>query len=133
VWASDIPKCFRGQRNLKELLRLFVYTINTNSRPQEFFVDLCNPFGWTPAEYSWQCILAVLLWRFRLDGVTELMAYVDNFFRVFASDEDASNEVALINNRLQEAGIVLHEVQEGTTFKGLGWWWHLDTMLMQCS
>ena len=79
VWASDIPKCFRGQRNLKELLRLFVYTINTSSRPQEFFVDLCNPFGWTPAEYSWQCILAVLLWRFRLDGVTELMAYVDNF------------------------------------------------------
>ena len=131
VWAADIPKCFRGQRNLKKLLPLFVYILES-PRGREFFVDLCNAFGWTPSEYSWQCILAVLMWRFRREGLTQLLAYVDNFFRVFAADEDPSTEISSILSVLEDAGISLHEVQEGTSFKGLGWLWDLQSMTMIC-
>lgn len=133
VWASDIPKCFRRQRNIPRLLSLFVYLLDNPERGREYFVDLCNPFGWAPSEYGWQCILAVLMWRLRLDGVRELLAYVDNFFRIFGPDEKPSGEVKKIMRRLDEAGIELHEIQEGASFKGLGWWWHLDSMEMKCT
>lgn len=132
IWAADIPKCFRRQRNLRKLLPLFVYIVETTRRGPEFFVDLCNPFGWAPSEYGWQCILAVLMWRFRLDGVTELLAYVDNFFRVYGPHDDWRGETAKIMRRLSEAGIELHEVQEGSEFKGLGWIWDMEEMTMRC-
>lgn len=133
VWAADIPKCFRRQKNLKKLLPLFVYLLESQEFGLEYFVDLMNPFGWTPAQYGWQCILAVLIWRFRQDGVTDLYPFVDNFFKFFGPGDDASATVSLLMSRLTEAGISLHEVQEGYVFKGLGWWWDLRTMSMTCT
>lgn len=132
VWAADIPKCFRGQRNREELLPLFVYALESEKRGKEFFVDLCNPFGWAPSEYSWQCVLAVLLWRFRQAGVMQLLAYVDNFFRIFSPDEDSVREVKAVRSLLRQAGVPLHEVQEGSSFKGLGWLWDIRSMTMTC-
>ena len=133
VWAADIPKCFRSQKNLKRLLPLFVYLLETKSFGLEWFIDLCNPFGWTPSEYGWQCILAVLLWRLLKDGVIDLWAFVDNFFRLFGVGEDKAKEVALITTRLESVGVKLHEIQEGVVFKGLGWIWDLEGMHMKCA
>lgn len=131
-WAADVPKCFRRQRNLRRLLHLFVYHLETTTHGLEWFIELCNPFGWKPSEYSWQCILAVLMWYFRKNGILELLAYVDNFFRFFGPGEEPGWEVEFIESSLFSVGLDLHEVQSGTSIKGLGWRWDLREMRMEC-
>ena len=45
MFAGDIEKCFRNNRNHVELLHLFVYSILTSEFGDEIFVDKSNPFG----------------------------------------------------------------------------------------
>jgi hypothetical protein len=51
-WAGDVSECFRGQSTHPSLLFLFLYVLSTVEFGQEFFVDLCNPFGWKAAEWG---------------------------------------------------------------------------------
>ena len=62
MFAVDIEKCFRNNPNHVELLHLFVYCILTSEFGVEIFVDKSNPFGWKPAEWGWQTVLAILKW-----------------------------------------------------------------------
>jgi hypothetical protein len=126
AWTADIPSCFRLNHLHAALLSLFVYKIVTLEHGTEWFVDLATPFGWTPAEWGWQCMLALILWAFRTEGLPEMFAYVDNFF--YLSHPAAGgrrtkaifDQIASIFTRL---GIPLHELMIGTRFKGLGWMW----------
>ena len=153
VYAVDVPKCFRRQRILAKLLRLFVYQIITAAFGKEFFVDASNPFGWKVSNWVWDCILAVLMWRLltycskhRVDpkcvavdwgeglSFDKVMSYVDNFFDInrkmpqLQFDERCS----VIDGVFEAAGLVMHERQTGTHFKGLGWLWDTVSMTMQC-
>ena len=62
AWTADIPKCFRQNVNHERLLPLFVYRLLISAHGEEFFCDLVNPFDWTPAEWGWQCVLAIIRW-----------------------------------------------------------------------
>lgn len=132
MWSADIPSCFRRQVNAKELLPLFVYRILTEKFGEEFVVDLCNPFGWSPAEWGWQCILAIVMWHARACGFPDLMAFVDNFFKLVAPDEKFEEVCVKLEALFKELGIELHERMMGTTFKGLGWFFDLEAAVMIC-
>ena len=71
AWVADVPDCFRGQSVLASLFSLFVYIITTAEHGREFFVDLATPFGWSPSEWGWQMILAILMWCLRKWGSSE--------------------------------------------------------------
>ena len=131
-YACDIPKCFKRQRVHPRILRLFVYKVVTPSHGTEFFVDRSTPFGWTPSEWSWQCILAVLMWRFRAIGLTDLLAYVDNFFDIQPAGSEMMAHETMIDKVFSDAKVDIHERQRGTRFKGLGWIWDTEAMQMIC-
>jgi hypothetical protein len=132
VDASDVLKCFRTMSLREDLLSLFVYHLDTSERGREWFVDLCCPFGWRPSEYSWQCVLAIILWELRRRGTTDIVAYVDNFFQFYPSLEARSAGMKSFDVLCAEANIPLHERQGPFIFKGLGWHWDLHAMTMAC-
>ena len=132
VWAADIPSCFRRQRICSRLLHLFVYVLRTKEFGVEYFADLSCPFGWTPSEWSWQCILAMLLWFFNLAGLDDLLAYVDNFFLIQPEGPAARQRELVAVEILQAAGVELHEYQTGPVFDGLGWQWDVPNLQMRC-
>jgi hypothetical protein len=116
--------------NNERLLPLFLSRVITLLHGTEWFVDKCNPFGWQPSEWTWQAVLAMILWIFRRAGFSgrrTMLAYVDNFF-TFSHEswkgvdqyDDVRKAVELL---FQEMGISLHEVMTGQLFKGLGWDW----------
>ncbi len=120
LWAADIPDCFRNNVTHRSLLPFFVYVVSTLAHGEEFFVDLCNCFGWRPSEWGWQLVLAVIMWRFR--DVWGFFAYVDNFFLLSPPSVDHSALVRLVTSELAAMGTPLHEVQSGFRMKALGWW-----------
>ena len=64
VAGWDVPHCFEWNTILERIRKLFVYRTITAAHGEEFWIGAVNPLGWTPAEWRWQCILAVLLWYF---------------------------------------------------------------------
>jgi hypothetical protein len=125
AWTADIPSCFRLNHLNPALLSMFVYMIVTAEYGTEWFVDLATPFGWTPAEWGWQCILSLILWAFRKDRLPGMFAYVDNFFYLMHPKQEGRSQaifkqIASVFTRL---GIPLHEYMIGTSFKALGWMW----------
>ena len=133
LYGVDIPHCFRWVPLKAALRRLFVYEVKTKAHGKEFFVDGCNPFGWTPSEWKWQCILAVLVWALRHKGLPWLIAYVDNFFLIRPkADLKFSQECNLLDSTLRAFGLDLHEQQFGHFMKALGWLWDSTKMLMIC-
>ena len=132
AWVADIPDCFRGQAILARLLPLFVYIILTEEFGQEFFVDLANPFGWSPSEWGWQLILAIFMWTLLKWGLASMLAYVDNFFLIVPKSLCFETLSSLADESFAKLGIPLHEQSRGSSFKGLGWLWDLSTMTMSC-
>ena len=133
VWAADIPKCFRHQRNPVHLLHLFLYIIETEEFGKEYFVDLMNPFGWRPSEWGWQTVLNVILWYLRTKGVDDMLGYVDNFFRFSGPSHDHDARTTQHMRVFTALGISFHEVQGPLFFKGLGWSWDLERLEMVCA
>ena len=135
VWAADIPKCFRRLRIHEDILRLFIYVCETKEFGKEWWVDRSCPFGWAPSEWGWQMVLAIIMWKLRKEGFPDTLAYVDNFFD-FSSPAGGQEAFVRRTRRLRsilaEAGIPLHEEQVGTRFRGLGWLWDTESMMMVC-
>jgi hypothetical protein len=121
VFGADVPKCFRRQRNAVSLLHLFVYVLKTALHGVEFYVDLCNPFGWHPGEWGWQAILQILKWTMLRLSLPNHMAYVDNFW-AWSSPLEFRAMMKRFKALFAQFGLPLHELQEeGTRFSGLGW------------
>jgi hypothetical protein len=111
AYAADIPAFFRLMRLHQSLLHLFTYRVETEEFGVEFFTDLCCPFGWIASEWGWQCVLALILWFFRVKGIPDLMSYVDNFY-AFAHPAKGDDFEALrshIEALFEILGIPLHE------------------------
>jgi hypothetical protein len=126
AWTADIPNCFRLNHLNAALLSLFVYKVITSEYGTEWFVDLATPFGWAPAEWGWQCMLALILWAFHKAGLPEMIAYVDNFFYLMHPAAGGTHAKAVfkrIDSVFTRLGIPLHERMNGKWFKGLGWMW----------
>jgi hypothetical protein len=128
AWSADIPSCFRLNYLHPKLLGLFVYMLQTLDFGKEWFVDLATPFGWTPSEWGWQCVLALLLWHLWKAGLWDVFAYVDNFFylthpKVHVGQGGYQAVFDRIEREFVRMGIPLHERMCGTLFNGLGWLW----------
>jgi hypothetical protein len=126
AWTADIPSCFRMNHLNGTLLSLFVYKIVTEAFGVEWFVDLATPFGWTPAEWGWQCMLALIIWAFRKKGLGDMICYVDNFFYIMhpkGQGRSTTATFAAIEAVFTLLNIPLHEQMHGDSFKGLGWMW----------
>ena len=125
AWTSDVPSCFRLNHLHPRLLALFVYKTVVAEFGTEWFVDLATPFGWTPAEWGWQCLLALILWALRGAGLGRSFAYVDNFFLLAhpGAGDDTTTMFAAAETVFERLHIPLHERMVGTEFKGLGWFW----------
>jgi hypothetical protein len=130
AWTGDIPSCFRGMHNNERLLPLFLSRVITLLHGTEWFVDKCNPFGWQPSEWTWQAVLAMILWIFRQAGFSgrrAMLGYVDNFFTFSHASwkgGDQYDDVRKTTELLfKTMGISLHEMMTGELFKGLGWDW----------
>ena len=130
AWTADIPGCFRLNHIHAALLSLFVYCVVTAQFGTEWFVDLATPFGWSPAEWGWQCVLALILWAFRIRDLGEMFAFVDNFFYIMhpsqlPAGDSVTSVFARIASIFASLNVPLHEEMIGERFKGLGWMWHL--------
>ena len=125
AWTADVPACFRLNHLHARLLSLFVYKIVTVAFGTEWFVELATPFGFTPAEWGWQCILALTLWALRSAGLPTAFAYVDNYFLLAHPEagDDVTAMFAAAEDVFKRLHIPLHERMVGTWFKGLGWFW----------
>ena len=80
--AWDVPACFKRILMHPDIVHMFVYRVLTTKYGVEYFADKTNPFGYTPSEWEWQCVLAVLMWKFQRSEFEELLDYVDNFFDI---------------------------------------------------
>ena len=126
AWTADIPSCFRLNHLNAALLSLFVYRVQTKEHGDEWFSDLATPFGWGPAEWGWQCDLALVSWAFRKAALEAMISYVDNFFYLThpsAAGPGVPSTFAAIEAVFVRLNIPLHEQMCGTHFKGLGWMW----------
>ena len=133
MFATDVPHAFRWLPLLKSVRHLFVYKIITEAFGTEFWVDGFNPFGWTPSEWAWQCVLAILMWQLLLVGLHDALSYVDNFFLICSSDDSTFEaRSAKLEGALRSFGLDLHEHQHGTRMKGLGWIWDSALLIMEC-
>lgn len=132
VNAWDVPACFKRILLHPAIAHMFVYRVLTEKYGTEYFADRTNPFGYTPAEWEWQCILAVLMWRFQCGGYEAVLEYVDNFFDIMPAGTLMAQRGLQVEAWFAEVGCPLHEAQHGTVFKGLGWEFDTVQMVMIC-
>jgi hypothetical protein len=61
VTVRDVPKAFKLNKANHELLFLHTSRLISAEFGTEFFLSLANDFGWSPSEWGWQCVLALIL------------------------------------------------------------------------
>jgi len=114
-----VPAAIKINALNKAIRKLFMHKTSTEAHGTEFWIAAVNPFGWTPSEWGWQCILAILLWEFRRRNFYGLLAYVDNFFLIRPASS-ASDSITRLSKIFEEivrsTGLDLHEKQAGTHF-----------------
>lgn len=83
VWSVDIPSCFRQNVLHPSMRPLCVYRLEdptSDSGEFWFFQDLFTPFGGRFAEWGHTAVLALVEWCLAKEDVSDVAAYVDNFF-----------------------------------------------------
>jgi hypothetical protein len=96
-------------------------------------VDTRHGFGLTAAEWAWQTVLAILMWRLRSLRGWAPICVVDNvFFIAEQSEADAMADVFV--GQCELVGLPLHDPQQGKVFNAVGWDWDCSgvTLLMIC-
>jgi len=87
----------------------------------EFWVKICTSFGWSPSEWGWQVLLAIILWKLRLSGYPNMMAYVDNLYCLFGGDIPLGPHMKRLKSFMSKMNIPPHEWHVGKVIKFLGW------------
>lgn len=128
VSLRDIKSCFRGNRNNPLLNPLFVYRVITEKFGVEFFIELCNCFGWRASEWGWSCCLALIEFLCFKAGVRHQYAWVDNFWQFHTSEGDAAaKEARLAEDVFAKINRPLHEQETAVRrFKAQGLIFDLD-------
>ena len=121
VSHCDVPRAFKHNRTNPALLPISVSQLAGPGGKVEYFVELANTFGWSPSEWGWQAVLAVILWCLERRGVDGVHAYVDNFFRVNPPGCSVPQRSAELRAALDGLSVEQHEEGEGTLFPALGW------------
>ena len=140
VWSVDIPSCFRQNVLHPSMRPLCVYRLeDPTSEPGtfRFFQDLFTPFGGRFAEWGHTAVLALVEWCLAKEDVSDVAAYVDNFFGLWhlkapgLSPHERCERAEALFARL---GIKLHECMVGVPlWKGLGWMWDVaNAPVMVC-
>jgi len=119
--AFDIPGCFELNHVHRRLLPLMVVSLLSTTHGREYWVKLATSFGWSPSEWGWQALLALILWRLRKRGYDETMAYVDNFYQLLTDAATADRHKFRLLSLFKAWNIPLHEIQSGQIFSCLGW------------
>ena len=126
--AYDVPACYRNQAWAKKHWPLFMYRLLG-----KFWVDMHHGFGSTASEWSWQCVLAVLMWRARCTQGWAPICIVDNIFCIGPKARVVKMADAFVAD-CEEVGLPLHEPQEGKQFNAVGWDWDVagEVHFMSC-
>lgn len=129
VYAADVKAAYRLNRNRTEDLHLHVHKLVSPDHGTEFFVDLCNPFGWKNSYWNWESLAGVIKWHLLRSGITSICNYVDNFYGLIpptaagTPDWGAANTAkARFDKATVELGLPMHEHQMGVKdIQCLGW------------
>jgi hypothetical protein len=133
--SGDIPAAFKMNPQNLDLLHLFVTSVTTEKEKREFFVDICHAFGWTAAEYVFQCQLAIVKWEFIRRHIKRIFWYVDNFWQLHppsllggltSKEVTTAAAVAATMDTLSYLGIDIHKATAGFQGPVLGWQADLD-------
>ena len=118
--AFDIPGCFELNRVHPTMLPLMAIPLRTQEHGLEYWLKLATSFGWSPSEWGWQVLLALILWRLRLIGYADVMAYVDNFYFLLPLASPTGHALRL-QRFFRRMNVPLHEFQFGSVIRCLGW------------
>lgn len=132
VVAVDVPGAFTLNHVAATALFLMVLSIVTPAFGLEYWVVLCTPFGWRPAEWGWQAVLLLLMWWLQKSGFRDFECYVDNFYFFLKKGAEVGLFVERLKDEFREMRVPLHEWQVGTRVAALGWEWDTEEMVMIC-
>lgn len=129
IVAADVKSAYRLNRNQLQDLHLHVHKLDSPNHGQEFFVDLCNPFGFKNSYWNWESLAGVVKWRLLRGGLRSVCNFVDNFFLLVPPCGDGSPDTAgaLLTQKkflqtMEALGLPMHEHQVGTSgITCLGW------------
>lgn len=123
----DVPKAFKRNPSAMELLFLHVSQLRTEDDALEYYVELCNTFGWVPSEWGWQAVTALIAWWLERADIDNVFNYVDNYWQIQPPGTDAAAAEARFDSALSEMGLVMHEQGSGTRCpSAMGWELNLD-------
>jgi hypothetical protein len=114
------------------MLFLMVVVMMTPEFGLEYWVVLCTPFGWRPAEWGWQGVVMLVMWRLRKLRFGNVICYVDNFYFFLPKGSRVCAFVGRLVVAFGEMNMPLHEWQVGRRIKAVGWEWWSDEMVMVC-
>jgi hypothetical protein len=133
--AIDQEDAFRANHINLQDAHLYCYKVR-----EEWFADLCDPFGNTKSEYNYAGTVAVVKWGFECDtsivvGDSMLLGYVDNWFLLSAMrcpSHDSRWEQ--LKSKFRLLGAPMHEEQRSTDgiVNALGWDWDLNAGVFAC-
>jgi hypothetical protein len=101
---------------------------------KKYFVDLVNPFGRIESQRNWEALAGAIEWIMHDLGAVFVRHYVDNFFDFIRPGIEgpdwgmAQEQATWIFALMKALGTPFHEVQIGTSFTTLGWFF--DTLRM---
>lgn len=129
VIAADVKAAYRLNQNRIEDLHLHVHKLESEAHGVEFFVDLCNPFGFRNSYWNWESVAGVIKWQLLRDGVTSVCNFVDNFYILVPplpsgkpDSVKARGMQSTFLASLKRLGLPMHEHQLGTSgIHCLGW------------
>jgi hypothetical protein len=137
----DVPKAFKRNPTHAELLFLFVSQLRLDDTTVEYYVELCNVFGWVPSEWGWQAVSALIDWWLDRAGVTHMFNFVDNYWHIHPPGSDWRSRDAQADAEFARMGLDTHEEGSGTLCPAaMGWELDLDArdhprgwrMIMTC-
>jgi hypothetical protein len=139
VVCLDVQSAYRLLKLSSADFCRFVTCLPNKDGVDEFFVDLCNPFGSTQSQIHWECVAALMWWAIKKAGIDYMWNYVDNFFAVIPPLPSGSTDCVkafevqgVMHKTLTSLGVPYHEDMVGTVLKGLGWISNCVTLRIRC-
>ncbi len=125
VVLADVPDAYKQLAVQPSDLWQQVKRVFSGDGTPMYFVELCGLFGGKYAADNWNRFMSILTAILASQGVA-MDFYVDNLDGVHSRATDAVLQERRLRILAQMAGIPLHEISRGQSFKHLGW--QVDTV-----